>query len=479
MGSKIIVCLRRQNVTAGVWRRNRLITLEHFEHSEIGHENFARWLGRFSGATCHLLIDSPDESLKLETLPHVLGIGRSAMVRRKLDQFQPSHVYKAALCMGRESEGRRDDRYLFTALTQEALLHPWLDIVERSAHPLSGIAQMPVACHRLARILSLSTENLLLITRHQHSLRQNHFVKGALSMSRTVNATSDAPHHLVGETEKALLYLLNAQTAGTSAPLQVVFAGVEEAGLADAFETTCQVIPSQILEKQLRLADDTFSQHPDLLFMAVIALHGCPGNLAQPSQMARSRSQQLRLGLNLAGAALLTSTAVAAGIHISTAIQLQQEAEDLSKLTRQLPPYASAKPHSQTPSGKQLYATVELASRIEHSYRTPLEFMQVLSAALDKLPEIQLDKLEWQLGEHATVLPVPNAPQFAVVEGKIHSRDATLLNTLVTHLKAHPSIATIENEQPDVAKPLHGNTQSPNTLTPQTFRLRIKFKEST
>jgi hypothetical protein len=76
-------------------------------------------------------------------------------------------------------------------------------------------------------------------------------------------------------------------------------------------------------------------------------------------------------------------------------------------------------------------------------------------------------------------VPTPNAPQFAVIEGKIHSRDTALLKTLISHLKAHPAIATVDNQQPAEPMPLRGTTQNSDSLTPQPFRLRIGFNEDT
>jgi hypothetical protein len=487
MRKKAVVCLRRQNVTVGYWRNSRLMVVDHFSHSEAGHEGFERWLARIDHAECHVLLDTSDEALKLETLPHVLGTSRNAMVQRKLDQFQPGHPYKTALRMGRETTGRRDDRYLFAALTQEALLHPWLDIVERSSHPLAGIALMPVLCHRLALALRQPTDNLLFVTRHFQSLRQNHIVDGALRLSRIIASQETSPSaHLARETGKALSYLLNAQGTTSETPLHVVLAGMDTVdpemheALAIHPETTCLHLDTRSLAQYFSLDIDILRQEPDLLFMALIARHGCPGNLAQPQELSRLRTLHWQKRLNLASAAILASTAVAATLHASTAFHLQQEAQALSDHTRQLQAQDRPAPASVAPelSGTHLKAAVELAARIEHSYRTPLEFMQILATALDRLPEIQLDKLEWQLGETSTLFPAPDAPQFAVVEGKIHGHEAAMLNTLAEQLKAHREIENVIDERPEDSQLLRGSTQNPTTMPPRAFRLRITFRRA-
>jgi hypothetical protein len=159
-------------------------------------------------------------------------------------------------------------------------------------------------------------------------------------------------------------------------------------------ETTWQAISPERIAQRFGLESDRLSREPDVLFMALVAHHSGSGNLAQPQELSRLRSQRLQRGINLASAALLASTTVAASLHASTALHLQQEAQALSNQIRSLPPHPATPSDPHPPSAKEVHSAVELATRIEHGYRAPLELMQIISGALDELPEIQLDKLD-------------------------------------------------------------------------------------
>ena len=82
--------------------------------------------------------------------PHVGAGDRDAIVGRKLTQIFRNTPYRHAMLQGREPEGRRDDRVLYTAITNPEVLRPWLEMIERlqraaGGHPLGGDLQRQAA----------------------------------------------------------------------------------------------------------------------------------------------------------------------------------------------------------------------------------------------------------------------------------------------------------------------------------------------
>ena len=84
------------------------------------------------------MADTVDEDYRFETLPHAYGKDRRDMVERKLKQLYRSTPFFGASLAEREEGKRRDDRYLFAALTNPAVFDPWLRILIASGLPIAG-----------------------------------------------------------------------------------------------------------------------------------------------------------------------------------------------------------------------------------------------------------------------------------------------------------------------------------------------------
>ena len=68
---------------------------------------------------------------------------------RKLSQLFRNTPYRHALAQGREAEGRRDDRVVYTAITNGEVLRPWVEVLERLEVPVEGIHSSAVFSGRL------------------------------------------------------------------------------------------------------------------------------------------------------------------------------------------------------------------------------------------------------------------------------------------------------------------------------------------
>ena len=82
-----------------------------------------------------IMVDAVEEDYRFETLPHAYGPDRAQMAARKLRQHYRNTPYMAAWRLGRETGKRRDDRYLFSALTNPDLVTDWLRRSSRAIFP--------------------------------------------------------------------------------------------------------------------------------------------------------------------------------------------------------------------------------------------------------------------------------------------------------------------------------------------------------
>ena len=80
------------------------------------------------------------------------------------------------MLQGREPEGRRDDRVLYTAITNPEVLRPWLEAIERLHVPLAGIHSAAVFSGNLLAELDLVFPHALLVTfTPGEAMRQTYF----------------------------------------------------------------------------------------------------------------------------------------------------------------------------------------------------------------------------------------------------------------------------------------------------------------
>ncbi|MET0209134.1 MAG: hypothetical protein ABW220_08825, partial [Burkholderiaceae bacterium] len=166
-------------------RGGRLVARREFAVSGDGMEDFERHLKGLKDMPTRLITDLVEEDFRLDTIPHVSGRDREAIISRKLAQICRGTPYKAAMPLGREPEGRRDDRVLYTAITNAEVLRPWLEAIERLRVPLAGIHSAAVFSGNLLTELDLVFPHELLVTfTPGEAVRQTYFRDREIRFSR-------------------------------------------------------------------------------------------------------------------------------------------------------------------------------------------------------------------------------------------------------------------------------------------------------
>src|SRR5215218_10313430 len=139
MREKLLICVSAQQATAAHWRAGRIAKLEQFGHDERGLAGFRDFLVPHPNVPVFLMVDAVEEDYRFETLPHSWGSERAQMVSRKLKQHYRNTPFIGAWLQGRESDKRRDDRYLFSALTNPDILGNWLRVIGAQELPLAAV----------------------------------------------------------------------------------------------------------------------------------------------------------------------------------------------------------------------------------------------------------------------------------------------------------------------------------------------------
>ena len=156
-----------------------------FIADEQGLQRFAVYLEQSSRIAVSVVVDFVEEEFREESIPHVMGSDRKAVIQTKINRLFRDATYSHALLQRRDADGRRDDRMLFTALTRPDLLAPWMGLLMQSKVPVSGIYSLPLLSKDLLKMLKLDARYLLLVTlQSSGGLRQTFFANGTLKVSR-------------------------------------------------------------------------------------------------------------------------------------------------------------------------------------------------------------------------------------------------------------------------------------------------------
>jgi hypothetical protein len=426
MAKKLLLCASTFHISAALWSGRRLEGCRGFEDDDAGHAAFQKLLRSTAGVPVYLMADTVDEDYRFETLPHAGGSDRREMLERKLKQLYRSTPFYGAELQQREGDKRRDDRYLFAALTNPEIFTPWLQFLLAAKAPVAGAYPLPMVSLALAERLGLQDPNVLLVSRHNAGVRQTFLKEGRFRISRLTPVRvgdHSAQDYYAEEIRNTRMYLDALNVTHVEDVVTVVIVD-SDGSLQTLGERIVQgrqnlrwvgIGPQEVIAK-VGVDRAAMEASEDALHLHLLGLQ-IPGiNLAPPTLTGGySRYQASRL-IYLAGAAAAVVGLTWSGVNLYRALDLRGEQRDTlaatqaqqdryQQLTRSYPP-------SPLPPAR-LKQTVDVAKQIEASARLPDQVFGVVSRALDVNPDIDLTALTWRQGHQ--VVP-PGAPSGQLVQ---------------------------------------------------------------
>lgn len=174
-----------------VWQKRRLSLRARFESSDDGFADFDAALTGLASAPFTIVMDVIEEDFRIETVAHVTGSDRRALLTRKLNHLFRTTPYKTARVLGREKTGRKDDKVFLTALTKPEILDPWLNKILAKQIPVRAISSSAFVMERLVRFLGLNSQAHVLIVNEEElvGVRQTYLQKGRVVFSRLTPAS--------------------------------------------------------------------------------------------------------------------------------------------------------------------------------------------------------------------------------------------------------------------------------------------------
>ena len=511
-----------------MWYGTKLQTYAVFGNTDEDYTAFSRYLAQNEDANIYLIVDAIEEDYKLESLPHTTGRQRREIVDRKLNQFNRNSVYRTAHFINRASDKRKDDNFLFVALSNSDFLQGWMDAIQANHAPLVGVYLLPMISQVVVRQMKLMAPHILLCERLSSGLRQTYLHNGRLRMSRLVPMKDIKPNQLayfyLVEIDKTRLYLISQRLMAAETPLQLILPAVDDThdeiakSISQEQGLECKAVNILAFAKNVNITADLVKTHPALLHMQLLANGHVPDNLAPAKYSKIHGLNNVRRAINIATACIATLGVGLAGYYAwqgaSQKDQLQLISAQTQQQQRRYEDVAKNFPSTPIPSA-ELKVAADLAQTIKSNDQTPRVLMQVLSRAFEASPEIALSRMRWvqtndkeikddepgansaqsQTGQTSQLVAATGAavPSKLVQTGFINAEikgftgdyRAALnsVNSLVTHLREDNLVEQVVVLQEPVnvssLANLQGSTTDENTTTerpPAIFKLKVVLK---
>jgi hypothetical protein len=525
MAEKLLLAIAAHGATAARWRGSRLADCQAFANDAGGLAVFKEYLAALPDVPAHVMVDAVEEDYRFETLPHAYGSDRVQMATRKLKQHYRNTPYMTAWRLGRETGKRRDDRYLFSALTNPDLVTDWLEAIVARGLPVSGVYLLPLVTASLPEKLGATATSLLVVAQHSGGLRLTFFRDRQFRLSRLTRGESgradSRSRYFAEEISNTRLYLHALRTLTLDEHLSVLLLdrsdelGEVAQGIArENPSLDCVRVGRRDLAAKLGIAEPLLDVSPYVLYLQLLGLKLPESNLAPETVTVGYRRYQTRRGLYAACAGVATIGALWIGSNLSQMFGYQGDKENVvrqtAQLTRQYQEVTRQFPAAPA-SADNLRKTVELAQELRKTVRTPGTVMALVSRALETNPNIVVKELDWKYGvteisaergsasapgatAPPTSTPLPGSPapagarrQSALIDGEIRPFDGdfrraiTTINDFAARLGKDPQVAEVRviklplNVNP--TQPLVGNTlDSPDQNATADFKLVLVLK---
>ena len=405
LASKTLLFMSTAHFQAHAWDGDNLSEALCFTNDLAGREQFSAYLKQHR-EPAYLLVDVIEEDFRLESVPHLSGKNRRDLIARKFEQYYRNTPFRQAGVLRRQTEGRRDDEMLFSALTNPQRILPWLDTLLSNSIPLIGIHSLPnISAPLLDEIKS--DHVLLLSWEKQAGLRQTYFHQKRLHFSRLtpIGIDNSFIEIVASETPRTQQYLksLSLPLPGEVLDVYIICQAHDKLALESQLHDTPDLhysyLDIQMLGNNLKANTTYLDSDATPLFLHLLATKPPASHYANSTHTHFYLVWRLRwLLFGLAASAALVSVIWSIN-SIWQGRNYVSETEPLltqsAQLTRQTTAITAKFPATAIPATDMKIA-VALVHKLSNYSPPPEKILFPLSSALDQFTRIRLDKLSWQ-----------------------------------------------------------------------------------
>jgi hypothetical protein len=409
MADSLLICVSAAQVSAAHWRGGRFSSCTVFDNDDNGLAAFREFLQQSKRMPVRMIVDAVEEDYRFESMPHSFGSDRSEMLSRKLKQHYRNTPYFSARPQGRDTGKRRDDRYLFCALTNPELITGWLAAVQERELPVVGIFLLPTVSAGLLDKLSLKQPNLLLVSLHSAGMRLTYFRDQKLRISRLARTEARGASAIKGYAEeisntRLYLHALRVMTLDEHLSVLIVDRDDSLVELAqtiarDSPNIECRRVDRQQLSSNLGITAEALASSNDALYLHLLGLRAPENNLAPAAVTASYRQHQLRRGLYTLTALTTLTIAAWCAVNLFQIIDTRLDIDNAKRQTADLQAQyleATRQFPAAPASADNLQRAVEISQKIGATTRSPERMMELVSEALEQHPAIYMRLFGWR-----------------------------------------------------------------------------------
>lgn len=168
------------------WNKSGFVEIGSYNQTTSAIDRFQDQLISNRSAPFIVVVDCIEEDFRHENVVHVTGSDRAALLKRKLSFLFRTTPYRIARIIGREKDGRKDDKALFSALSRTELIDPWLNLILEQQIAIKSISSAAYLMETFAKQQGLQNHTHLLLVNVEPltGVRQTYLQKGKVLFSR-------------------------------------------------------------------------------------------------------------------------------------------------------------------------------------------------------------------------------------------------------------------------------------------------------
>ncbi|MFT5426045.1 MAG: hypothetical protein ACI9ZT_000986 [Gammaproteobacteria bacterium] len=391
------------------WANNNLGSSYLFDYSPQGFEFFGRYLKEVNNESVYVLVDTPAEEYRLETIPHVFGADRQALISRKQDRAFRGTPYHYADVQGREKSGRRDDNIMISALTSPDVIRTWLKILDEHKVPVASVVSVPWLLQEIKDIIPEMPNNSLVFSLQSISgLRQSFFRDKSLKFSRMVRVprygTEPYAPIITEELIKVRRYIDGAHLADQDKPLDIYFFGDQE--LLDELGKThinssmvrYHMLDVDVLGGTCGFIDHVRAPFSDKYLIYQLLKHKSKNYYALSKEMRYFQMRQFNKYLRISSFLLMLTGIIWGGMNVLEGFTFkQQQRSDAEKADFYNARYEVAQERiAELPiDPADLKVVVDTENTLKTYKADPVEMFKLISKGLDTFSEVQVSQIQW------------------------------------------------------------------------------------
>lgn len=405
-----IFLLTSTSLTAYQYDGRGLMRMDCFVAADAGLASFDAYLQQLGQAPTYVLTDLVEEDFRIDSVAHVLGRDRTALLDRHSGRLYRGTAFRHAAVLGRDPHNKRKDEVLFSGLLNSEFMDLWLGAMRHHRVPVVGVYSLPLLSGDLVKRLCDKRADVLFVTHNGDSgLRQSFFSRGQLRFSRLTPVPaeqSDAEYaeYVGAEIAKTKRYLSNLHLLGRDVVLDVcvLSAGARLAALSGLDEsaalTRFQLVDIATAAQRLRLGDTTDAPFCDELFVRLLARRRAPNHYASGQQRFHYQIFRARQALAVLGLAAAVGGVLWSGTQIVDGLMYRREAADNERLLA-IAQQGYSEVESRLPvsdvAPEDMQFAVAAAERLQSQRKNPHTVLARLGQALQADPGLRLERIEW------------------------------------------------------------------------------------